>query len=122
MDKEQRLVAKIIRETQENKIKWETARQPSSLSGTERLIDYPFRTVINNKVFRIYKYESKYWVDEDRFEWTSNYRLEIADAYSDKSIYAFPEFNSLSDLYTEASRQAAGIDSFLDDYLSDSKE
>jgi hypothetical protein len=116
--KEYRFVSKIIKETLEGKIKWETARtNPTSISLSERLIDFPYKTVIDEKIFRLFKYESKYFIDEERFEWTTGYRLEMIQDSSEKSLYTFPETRNLSDLYDEIRRQIAGIDDFLNNYL-----
>jgi hypothetical protein len=117
--KELILVSKLTKETQEGKIKWEIiGSPPTSLSQSERLIDYPYKATVREKVFRIFKYESKYFIDDERYEWTQGVRLEMLHHNSDRSSYTFPEVVNLRGLYDEIRRQVAGIDNFLDNYLA----
>ncbi|MBO6761124.1 MAG: hypothetical protein JJ909_09170 [Roseivirga sp.] len=117
-NKEQRLILKLIQDTQEGKLEWkESSIEPSSLSGTERLINSPYLVKVNDKNMRIYKYDYRDYTDYDEYVLNQAFKLEFANHNWTKSLYSFPNYTQLEDLYSEVQRQVTGVEGFLDEYL-----
>lgn len=115
----QKVIIKINRDTKEDKIKWEvTHTTPTSLSGTEKLIDNVYVAKVSTKKVRLYKYEYKYFYDEEAFLWLEGYRFEFID-FNDKSEWEFPRDNSIEDLYDSVRYKTSKVEDFFKDYLSD---
>lgn len=116
---DKKIITKLNRETKEGKLKWETIRnKPSSLSGSEVLIDNVYVCQVLEKKLRLYKYQSKYFIDEERYEWTDSYRLEFMDVYGN-SEWTFPEDRGIYELYESVRFKASNIEKFMGDYLTD---
>ncbi len=119
---DKRIITKLNRETKEGIVKWDTIRnKPSSLSGSEVLVDNVYVCKILDKRLRLYKYQSKYFLDEDRFEWNDGYRLEFMDSYGN-SEWAFSEDRAIYDLYQSVRFKASDIEKFMGDYLANEEE
>ena len=117
-NKEQRLILKLIKETQEGKLQWkESSIKPSSMTGTERLINSPYLVKVNDKIIRLYKYDYRHYTDYDEYVLNEAYKLEFANHNASKSLYSFPNYTQIGDLYTEVQRQVTGVEGFLDEYL-----
>jgi hypothetical protein len=116
-----KLVSKLNRETKEGQLIWQISRIQPSLNNGENVIDLIYYTEVNNKTLRLYKYSTKYYMDEDTFEWTTSIRLEFVDR-NWKSQYAFPEIAILSDLYETVRYKTSGLDDFLENYLDGEEE
>jgi hypothetical protein len=116
---DRKIITKLNRETKEGTIKWDIIRnKPSSLSGSEVLIDNVYICKVLNKKLRLYKYQSKYFVDEERFEWTDSHRLEFMDGYGN-SEWTFPADRGIYELYESVRFKASDIEQFIGDYLAD---
>ncbi|MFT7381128.1 MAG: hypothetical protein ACI9Z3_001010 [Roseivirga sp.] len=119
-NKEQKLILKLIQETQSGEIKWrESTKVPSSINSLEKLINSPYLTNVKDKVIRIFKYEYRFYTDHDEFTTSEAFKLEFTNSDASKSLYSFPNYNQIEDLYTEVQRQVSGVDEFLDKYLGD---
>jgi hypothetical protein len=117
-----KVVTKLNRETKEGKIKWEVNRsKPSSLSGTEILVENVYTAQVLNKKFRLYKYQSKYFRDEESYEWTESFRLEFIDDWGN-SEWTFPDDRSVYDLYSSVRYKTSNIEKFVDDFLTDEEK
>jgi len=112
-------ILKLNRLTKENKIEWTSIRfDPDSISGEERLVGSAYITNANDKVLRLYKYEYKYYVDEDDFHWIADYRLEFIDKTS-KGGWKFPSDRTLEQLYDTVLYKTSGADEFVNNFLAD---
>lgn len=111
-------IIKFNRATKEDTLIWtiHSSTNPSSLSGSERLVDNVYVSKVLDKTIRLYKYEEKWWYEEERYEWRAGYRLELIDVYG-KSIWEFPADAVILDLYESVRFKTSGIDQFFDDFL-----
>ena len=115
----QKVILKLNRDTKEDKVIWEVSHgSPSSLGGVEKLLDNSYITKIGNRKIRLYKYEGKYYIDEDQFDWIEYYRLEFVDFY-DKSEWEFPRDRALEDLYDTVRYKTSKVEDFFKDYLTE---
>ena len=116
------LVSKFNRETKEGKLIWQISPiQPALLKNGENVIDLIYYTEVGDKTLRIYKYSTKYYYEEDAFEWTTSIRLEFVDR-NWRSEWAFPEIAILSDLYETVRYKTTNLEGFIDKYLGDDEE
>jgi len=115
------LITKLNRDTKEGKLNWQISRVQPVLSIPEVVLDNIYYTKVEQKLLRLYKYSTKYYFDEDSFEWTTGFRLEFVDNYW-KSEWAFPEIAMLADLYETVRYKTSGIEDFLDKYLEGEEE
>jgi hypothetical protein len=135
MDKIIESITKIIKLTQENKMKWE-----SSSPDNERIIkdddSYAMGSVYKSnykeKHLRIYKRRFK--VNEPNYAtsvsgldifgtkkypyWDVTIILEITD-YQGNSLWKFPYASSLEDLFSAIEYQVADVKGFLDNIAND---
>lgn len=114
-----KVIVKLNRDTKEGRVTWHVSRdKPSSLSGTEVLLDNVYTTGVESKIIRLYKYQYKYWFDEGKFEWSEEYRLEFIDSYG-SSEWTFPNDRAIYDLYDSVRYKTSNVEGFFDKYLSE---
>ena len=117
-----KIISKLNRDTKESVVKWEVNRsRPSSLSGSENLIDNVYTTKVLDRGLRLYKLQSKYFYDEGAFEWTDSYRLEFIDSWGN-SEWTFPEDRAIYDLYESVRFKTSNIKSFMDKFLTEEEK
>lgn len=110
-------ISKLNRETKEDRVVWQVNRSiPSSLLGTEELMDNVYMTKVLEKYLRLYKLQVKYYFDEGAYEWTENFRLEFTDERGN-SIWRFPDDRSIIDLYETVTYKTSGAEKFFSDFL-----
>lgn len=124
-DKLVEAVAKLIKLTQENEIKWTVLQTPEILKGNpDDFVENVFVTTFNQRKLRLY--ERVYSVDiipivsvfaNEKTSWRSETSLEIVDS-DYNSIWAFPKVTPLSDLLVSVRYQVAGVDDFIEDLLN----
>ena len=115
----QKVIVKLNRDTKEDKIKWEVTHNiPSSLAGTEKLIDNIYVAKVSTKKVRLYKYEYKHFYEEETFFWLEAFRLEFIDFY-EKAEWEFPKDNAVEDLYDSVRYKTSNVEDFFKDYLAD---
>jgi len=115
-----KFVNKLNRETKENKVLWEIKNSsPSSLANDERILNntHYLAKIDNKQGVRLYKFQSKYYTDEDTYSWSDNLRLEFIDSFSN-STWEFPNDAATLSLYETVRYKTAGVESFLDSYLN----
>ncbi|KAB7528110.1 hypothetical protein F8C76_09525 [Flagellimonas olearia] len=112
-----RFILELIKKTKKNEVEWDEADfSPTIPDGNERLVDLAYSSNINDKNFRIYKYNIKHYRDEYEWDWSERIRLELTDNYGN-TIYEFPYEYSLYDLYNAVRESTSGINDFIDDFL-----
>lgn len=117
-----KIVTKLNRETKEGGIDWKISRaEPSSMLGSETLVDYVYTCTVLDKKLRLYKYQSKSYYDEGLYEWIENYRLEFIDDWG-KSEWAFPDDRAIYDLYETVRYKTSGVEKFMEKFLDGEKE
>ncbi len=117
-----KIIVKLNRDTNEEKIYWEINRSIPLLSAHERLIDNVYTVKISDKNLRLFKYDYRYYLDEDTYDWVRTCRLEFIDIHGN-SEWTFPNDlrNAIEDLYETVRFKTAKVDNFLNDYLSESE-
>lgn len=112
-----RFILELIKKTKKNEVEWDEAdSSPTIPDGSERLVDLAYSANINDKNFRIYKYNIKHYRDEYEWDWSERIRLELTDNFGN-TIYEFPYEYSLYDLYNAVRESTSGINDFIDDFL-----
>lgn len=115
------VIGKMLRETVEGTLKWNflenTQNMGSNIDGYDSIVDHVYYTIINDKAIRLYKYKTKFFTDIDEWYWSIAYQLEFFDQTSNKTLWAFPSSNSITNLYNEVCFKASGADNFIDQYL-----
>lgn len=131
-DKWVEAVAKLIKLTQENKIKWHSSEPPTNLKGdADDYVETVFLTKYNDRNLRLYKriYKRdlsplvsalKKTMGESypRFSWYSSVVLEILDLGNNK-IWTFPTVTPLEDLLTSVRFQVADVNAFIEKLLNE---
>jgi len=124
------VIAKLIKLTQEEKIKWSSSAPPENLSGEkDRYVETTFLAEYKGKKLRLYQRHLK--VEEPppfvfvavssgiKFPyWTSRIMLEIVDS-SGRPLWEFPQVGPLNDLLTSVKYQVSGVKDFIDKLLSE---
>lgn len=110
-------ILELIKMTKKGQIDWkESFYSPKLPDGFERLMDLSYSATINQKEFRLYKYNIKHYTDEYEWDWSERIRLELVDNQGN-STYEFPYEYSLYDLYEAVREKTSGISDFIDDFL-----
>ena len=110
-------ILEFIKKTKKKSIEWsESKYSPTLPDGNERLVDLSYSSVINEKVFRLYKYNIKTYRDEFDWDWSERIRLELTDGYGN-TTFEFPYEYSLHDLYNSVRENNSGINDFINDFL-----
>jgi len=133
-DKWVEAVAKLIKLTQENKIKWSSSKPPDNLKGdADDYVETVFLTKYNEKNLRLYKRIYKVELDYltslghfkigtslPKYTWRSEVILEMLDLGNNK-IWTFPTVTPLQDLLTSVSYQVADVNAFIENLLNESE-
>jgi hypothetical protein len=121
-------VAKIIKLTHEDRIKWNSADPPDNLrGGPDRYVDIVFLAKHKDTYLRLYQRHSK--VEEPMPNigmllgkkypyWTYRTVLEIIDD-NGNPLWEFPQVSPLNDLLTSVKYQVSGVKGFIDDILAE---
>lgn len=117
-NREERFISKLIKDTQNGEIEWETDDTRITLPSSERRVSKIYRTEINGKNLRLYEYNIKYFRDEDEWDWVERVRLEIIDEEND-SIFEFGYDYSLYKLYYAIRKASSGADEFMKEFLNE---
>jgi hypothetical protein len=117
-----KIITKLNRDSKEGTIKWEINRnKPSSLSGSEFLLDNVYVCSVLDKNLRLYKYQAKHYFDEDTYEWLDHYRLEFIDKWG-ASEWTFPDDEATYHLYETVRFKTSDVEGFIDKFLSDEEK
>lgn len=112
-----KFILELIKRTKKKEINWKTSnRIPSFPDGAERHIDLVYISDISGKIFRIYKYQIKFFRDEYDYEWVERIRLETVNE-NYEVIYEIPYQYSLFNLYETVREQTSGIEDLIDNFL-----
>ncbi len=119
MDKAEQLIASILRETYENRIKWQVEDAPRILTkSTENFYRsfYATRNPNSSGKIGIYDKSYKYYTDYDEFSWVDTLGICILDS-EDRITWSY-EANSpsLFRLFETAREQTSGIDDLLNSF------
>lgn len=104
-------------------IKWQpvSLKEIPGLEGYDSLEGRVYCTKHKGKNLCIYKYGARYYVDEDMWHPTTEYRLQFVDE-NWESEWVFPDNRAIKDLYSSVSYQIANADKFFDDCINDLSE
>lgn len=127
------VVGKLLKETQEGKIKWIISYEKSSdvqQDDDTKLIGNIYTALVETKNIRLYRYKtrvtinSKYYysyaslTNNDAPKWIDLYKLELYNTTTNRSEWVFPDTNATRDLYEAVCTQISGINDFLSLYLN----
>lgn len=116
-----RAVARLIRLTEEGKLRWTSAQAPRSLQ--EQLVDVVFSAEYEGKRLRLHKEPKRinppaygaqypYWIEE--------VVLELGDQ-AEEGWYTIPETEAAKELLESVEYQVYGVDDFLSKVLDAGK-
>ena len=105
-----RAVARLIRLTEEGKIKWKSALAPRSLQDQQ--VDVVFTAEYENKRLRLHKEFTRYVFGE--------VVLELGDK-AEQGWYTIPETEAAKELLESVEYQVYGVDDFLSKVLDAGK-
>jgi len=112
------LIVKLNKMTQGGELGWSSHNLKLTLDYQEEIVDKVYRTSYKDKYFRLFKYRSRHYTDEDVFHWITGWRMEITDE-NYNAEWRFPEERAISDLYDSVRYQIANVDDLINDLLSD---
>jgi hypothetical protein len=122
-------VAKLIKLTQENKIKWASdAPTDNQNRNEEEYVETVFLTNYDNKNLRLYSksykvdaipFTSVFLFGSQKPKWTTKTTLEILDS-NHNAVWTFPSLAPLSDLLMSVRYQVADVDDFIEGLLNNS--
>ena len=112
------LIVKLNKMTQNGELKWSSYNSRLVLDYQDEAVDKIYRTSYKDKHFRLFKYRSRDYTDEDIFHWITRWRLEITDE-NYNAEWTFPEERAIADLYDSVRYQIADVDNLLNELLSD---
>lgn len=121
MENLDKAILKLNKDTRKGDIKWRVAEMnwmyPAGCfkAGPLYVAKYEDRVLV------LTKFNTKYFVDEDRFEWIDRHSLDLADS-SGFSIFSFPNHRLISDLYDSVQIQHSDISGFLKSLLKDDED
>lgn len=124
-----RAVARLIRLTEEGKIKWKSAHAPRSLQ--EQQVDVVFTAEYEGKRLRLHKETKKIedpspfnfstWVGKRVYPyWADEVVLELGDK-AEEGWYTIPETEAAKELIESVEYQVYGVDDFLGKILDAGK-
>lgn len=116
IDKNNQFILALIKQTNNEEIIWNIVQHRIELPHDEKITSKIYKATILNKNFRLYEYQYKHYVDEDKWIWNQRKRLEIIDQ-SNERLYEFEYDYSLNDLFDSVTRKTSGIDDFLKNFL-----
>lgn len=120
--KEKRFLMQILRNTQNDIIKWEKKSIESyNLSTGEHKFGSEFQTKLNERIMVIYNVESKYSMKiiVSSPEWVKEIRLGFIDPKGKLAYWEFSslEYSIIRDIYNEIVRKESHIDDFINQIL-----
>jgi hypothetical protein len=125
-------VAKLIKLTQDDELKWRTAAPSESrIDSTENLQGAIYIAEQAKSTLRLYKLRFKEEADfmsgltsilrvpakQPAYVWVDVVRLELIDLLG-TTLFTFPGVSGLKDLYSSVSYQVAGVEELLNELLS----
>lgn len=118
-NREERFVSKLIQGTIKKEIEWKDVSNVNlDLPSNEKAISKVYITKIGDKNFRIYEYQTKYYKDEDDWDWVERVRLELYDNEG-ASLFEFVYDFSLYKLFNAIRKANTNIDDFMKDFLNE---
>ena len=101
-------------------IKWQSVipKEIPGLAGYDTLEGKIYRSEYKGKILCIYRYGTRYYVDEDEWHPTECYRLLFVDN-DFKEEWVFPDNRAIRDLYDSVTFQISDADRFFDDCIND---
>lgn len=112
-----KLISQVLRSTYAGAVRWDVGDPPASLTrATDSFIPLYLTARYKGSELVLYEERSKYWTDEDTFNWSTSLHFGVIVGrvvVSDYSRYS----PVLQELFAEAKRKASNIDSLLDNLL-----
>jgi len=118
-NREERFVLKLIQDTKKKDIIWKD--EPNNklvLPSNERPISKVYNAIIDDKNFRIYEYQTKFYKDEDDWDWVERIRLELFDS-DGASLFEFEYDYSLYKLFNAVRKANTDIDNLMKGFLNE---
>lgn len=119
-EKLMKAVSKLLRLTQEKKLKWEKMIPPPDLhEGTDSVIPYFYGVKYKENNLGLYEIRFKAFnPDTEQIYWVEDVILSVfANDWS--RVWDFPETTAIHDLLRSVRYQIANVDRIIDSLLSD---
>ncbi|WP_430317828.1 hypothetical protein [Pseudomonas nitroreducens] len=115
--KTERLILQVLRDTSKGDVNWQVGDPPESLiRGTDNYIPLYLEAKYKGKDIAVYEVRYKYYRDEDDWSWSADVKFIMLSG--DVVVLETDSYSpALSQLFTAARSDAAGLDDLLDDLL-----
>lgn len=80
-----------------------------------------FTEIKNNHYARIYKYEYKYYIDEEAWVWENEIAIDLIDD-EDRILFSFPLLKSRNELFSVVTSQVSGVNDLMQEFLEEGDE
>lgn len=117
-NREERFIAKLIKDTNKGDLKWVIDSSRITLPGNERLSGKIYLTDIDGQSIRLYSYNVKYYKDEDEWEWIESLRLELIDK-GKETLYEFKYGYAFDKLINAVRKSTSDVDNFMKGFLNE---
>ncbi len=106
-----RLIAKLIELTQTGALEWNADATGGPLLPTERIIE-SYSTTYSGQKIRIARVATKYFSDEDRFDWVQSVVVQLVDD-SARGAFDIPQVTGVVELLDAVRYKTLRVDDFL---------
>lgn len=116
---EERFISKLIKDTINGQVKWTDQQNKSlALPSNERAISKLYTAEVTDRKFRVYEYQTKYYRDEDEWDWVERIRFELIDNNGD-TLFDFEYDYSLYKLFNAIRQSNSGINDLMKQFLDE---
>lgn len=117
-NKTTKLAVALNKETVRKNIEWKVMDAPKPFTeGTDDILQVIYSTKFKDKNIVIYNRQYKYFYDVDEWNWSEGIILSIVTDNFKPIWKSDEQSQALWDLYSNVTRQAAGVNKLLDDLL-----
>ncbi|MDE8814531.1 hypothetical protein VC885_13155 [Citrobacter freundii] len=117
-NKTTKLAVALNKETVRKNIEWKVMDAPKPFTeGTDDILQVIYSTKFKDKNIVIYNRQYKYFYDVDEWNWSEGIILAIVTDNFKPIWKSDEQSQALWDLYSNVTRQAAGVNKLLDDLL-----
>jgi hypothetical protein len=108
------IIDKLIELTQHNNIFWQSAAPTPPMIGPDSRVDLVYITNHIGRNIRVYKQHFKYYLDEERYTWDEQMKVEFVDDYGN-ILGELPRTPNSYELLKTIQFQNPSINSFYTD-------
>ncbi len=117
--REERFVSKLVQDTKKGELEWIGKPNSTIISpSNDRVISKVYTAKISEKKLRIYEFQTKYYRDEEDWEWVKRVRLELVDN-EEATLFEFGYDYSLYKLFNAVRKLNSGVNDLMKGFLDE---